>query len=288
MSAGVRNAVWWTAGLGFGSANSVRHRLRGYRTPRTFSSTDWDRAYKYAFRIVDRWHERSGVDFTGKRVLEIGPGPDLGTGAVMIQRGAIAYTAVDQFPLAVDVPAAFYQRFGVDPSRLGYVNATYPELPELDGRFDLIVSNSCLEHVDDVPRLFARLASVTTEMVHHVDAKAHMRFFDRHDPLNAHRYGDAIYDRLLTFPGSPNRLLADDYVLAAEKAGFHVTKVVPGTVAEEPYLNNVALSRRFAGRSDLSLLSFTLVCRLSIRKPRPIVETVGRGQSPDDAARVGG
>ena len=88
------------------------------------------------------------------------------------------------------------------------------------------------------------------------------RWFDSHDPLNIYRYSDALYDRALSFPGAPNRMLAEDYASAAQSAGFTAT-IVGGRTAPASYLNRVrpALTGRFRSRLDLSTLSFTLVCR---------------------------
>ena len=100
-------------------------------------------------------------------------------------------------------------------------------------------------------------------MIHHVDAKAHMRPFEKLDPLNLHRYGEQLYHSVLHFPGAPNRLLANDYVLAANNAGF--IRVVPGTLAGVAYLDDVRLAPQFTNRQDLRLLSFTLVAERRLR-----------------------
>jgi SAM-dependent methyltransferase len=258
----VRNQLWWIVGLAAGAANTVRHRARGYRTPRRFSNTDYGKAAAYDEKVVNRWQDRSGFEnWCGLRILEVGPGPDLGTGAILLSRGAECYLAVDLFPLAAAVPAEFYRRWGVDAAYLGYQQVKFPSLPQVGGQHDVVVSNATLEHVEDVDGLFRRLAELVPaggRMIHHVDAKAHMRPFDQRDPLGLHRYSERLYRALLHFPGAPNRLLANDYVLAADRAGFDVD-VVPGRVADSTYLRHVRLAPQFANRQDLNLLSFTLV-----------------------------
>ncbi|NNE08008.1 MAG: hypothetical protein HKN20_05540, partial [Gemmatimonadetes bacterium] len=47
-------------------------------------------------------------DWEGASILELGPGDNLGTGLMLIARGARSYTAVDAHPLAEDAPAPFY------------------------------------------------------------------------------------------------------------------------------------------------------------------------------------
>jgi SAM-dependent methyltransferase len=239
--------------------------VQGYRTPRRFRHDDYDRAFAHAFEVVDRWQERGRIDPTGRRVLEIGPGSDLGTGAVLLGRGAASYTAVDRFDLASSAPPEFYRRFGnVLPGALVFVSDRFPHLPRVTGPFDLVVSNATLEHVDDVPALFVRLRELLVvggRMVHHVDAKTHMRWFERVDPLNIYRYSDSVYRTLLDFPGAPNRLLAGDYLDAATSAGFRA-EIVPGKEAPGSYLavTRPGLAPRFRPRDDLSALSFTLIC----------------------------
>ena len=115
------NAGWTFVGAGLGVANAVRHRVRGYRTPRTFSPTDVERNVDYVLGVVDTWRQ-AGLDPGGRRILEIGPGPDLGTGLVLLAFGANSYVAVDRFPLALsETPrfrTALSARLGVDVSRL--------------------------------------------------------------------------------------------------------------------------------------------------------------------------
>src|SRR5213594_909758 len=68
------NVVWWTLGLGMGLANAVRHRVRGYRTPRPFSLDQVERSVDYVVDVVDRWRRQGELHLRGRRVLELGPG----------------------------------------------------------------------------------------------------------------------------------------------------------------------------------------------------------------------
>jgi hypothetical protein len=266
----MRESLYFAAGLAMGSANTVRHRLAGYRHPRPFDASDPLRSAQYAFKVVDRWQERGGMDPQGRRVLEIGPGPDLATGAVLLQRGAVSYAAVDVNPLLIEDPTPIYDEVsrlggaGWDRERVTYSVDSFPDLQRVTGEFDLIVSNATLEHVDDVPGLFRRLtdsAAPGCAMCHHVDAKTHMRWIKDRDPLNILRYPQPLYERLLSFPGAPNRLRASDYVKAAQEAGW-TAKVVAGNTADPGYLARTRprLARPWRARppEDLSLLSFTL------------------------------
>ena len=82
--------------LGFAAlgANKIRHALQGYKTPRTFSHKDVEKGIEYIFKVVMEWEENL-VEYTGeqnpfgnKDVLEVGPGPDLGTGVILLAKGA--------------------------------------------------------------------------------------------------------------------------------------------------------------------------------------------------------
>ena len=264
----MRNSLLYCCGLALGVANTARHRIQGYVNPRPFAAADVDRTIAYAVEVVDRLEHRGRIDWTGRRILEIGPGPDLTTGAVMLHRGAASYHAVDLFDNLDQASADIYQRLGerlgttIDESRMQFTRTSFPELPDIVGTYDVIVSNACLEHVADVEGLFRRLrdlAAPGSRMVHHVDAKAHMRWFRDHDPLNHLRYSELVYRSLLSFDGAPNRLRATDFAQHARAAAWHSVEVVPGRVAADDYLSGLRVTRKYRAASDLGLLTFTVI-----------------------------
>lgn len=273
-----REATLFGLGLAMGAANTVRHRLRGYVNPRPFAASDVQRTIAHAIGIVDRLEMSGGISWGGKRVLEIGPGSDLATGAVMLHRGASSYCAVDLFDNRSQADPALYPELSrilgttVDPAALGFCQTDFPELPGLSGEWDVIVSNATLEHIDAVPALFRRLAQLGgsgARMVHHVDAQTHMRWIKDIDPWNILRYPNAVYDRVLRFPGAPNRMLASDYVRAAGSAGWSSAALHEDVCAEEEYLSRTRLARPFrSAGQDLLYLTFTLVAtRMGDRAP---------------------
>jgi hypothetical protein len=261
------------AGLALGLANAVRHRIRGYRTPRPFTSDDLERNVEYAVGVGRRYQKL--VSIRDKRILEIGPGPDLGVGATLLADGAASYQAVDMFPLAdrdlTDFYAALQLRIGpIDQSRLRYTIATFPNLPELSGEFDLVISHATLEHIDDIPGLFRRARELAPAgaMCHFVDAMTHIGPIRDRDPLNILRFGDKVYS-LMQFPGIPNRLRADDYVAAAVTAGFGDAHILPERETGNDYLSRVQsrLAPRFRNRADIRYLTFNLVTGLPRQLP---------------------
>lgn len=271
MGSVIWNAGWFAAGAGLGVANMVRHRLLGYRRPRPFARGDVERTIDYVLGVVSAW-QRSGLDPRGRRILELGPGPDLGTGFVLVALGAESYTAVDRFPLATnddpDLYAALAGRLGVDAAatmqRIQYVVRAIPMRGELTASFNAFVSNATLEHLADIPGTFSWMKSLGTPgaiHVHLVDAQTHMRWVRPRDPWNILRYPNWMY-RLMKFPGAPNRMLVSDYLAEAQRAGFSLS-IVAGDRADEEYLHRVRpfLAGAFRERTgfDLALLNFTLV-----------------------------
>jgi 2-polyprenyl-3-methyl-5-hydroxy-6-metoxy-1,4-benzoquinol methylase len=65
----------------------------------------------------------------------------------------MSYLAAALFPFAPYVPAEFYRRWNIDGADLGYEQADFPDLPQVNGQHDVVVSNPTLEHVEDVPWL---------------------------------------------------------------------------------------------------------------------------------------
>lgn len=263
-------------GLGLGAINTVRHRIEGYRRPRPGAVGSPAEELAYGEEIADRWQADGGVTFAGARVLETGPGSTLCTGIVALARGAASYQAVDLFALlppdADALHAAMAEQAGVPvaelPSRLRYTLTTFPDLPDVAGPFDLIVSNATLEHVGDVPATLRRLRALAAPgatMVHHVDGRTHMRPFISRDPLNVHRHGRRVYSTLLSFPGAPNRLLASDYLRAAADAGWQPAELVAYRTSSDAAVAAArpALAAPFRDRpaAELRDLVFTFTAR---------------------------
>lgn len=267
------NAGWFTFGAGLAIANTARHRLLGYTRPRPFDQDDLGRTIDHVLGVVHRW-QRSGLDPRDRRILELGPGPDLGTGFVLVALGAASYTAVDRFPLAADdntpLYAALAGRLGVEVAatrqQMQYVVGAIPMRGQLSPSFDAFVSNAVLEHIADIRGAFAWMHSLGAPgavHVHLVDAQTHMRWVRPRDPWNILRYPGWMY-RLMNFPGAPNRLLVSDYLAEANRAGL-VLSVVPEDRADEEYVRRLRpfLAGPFRDRmeSDLASLTFTLVGR---------------------------
>jgi hypothetical protein len=247
-------AILHAAGLAMMAANKVRRTFRPYDRPRPWSAKDVDRSVDYVFALFKNWmtgFRDAGLGdwLRGRQVLELGPGPDLGTGLILLAHGAETYVAVDRFPLLGSTPPTFYDalldrlaaapdvwravaayqsfRRGDTGGPLRYVllggdpeGAGPPEGPPRD----LWLSHAALEHVADPPTLLGALSRWCAPgaiALHHVDAATHTPWLRDADPLNILRYGRGLYGAL-SFPGTPNRWRSGRYAQCFREVGWDV------------------------------------------------------------------
>ena len=291
----VHNFLHHCAGAAILVANKIRHAVMGYRTPRPFSASQIARAVKYDFDVVDGWlaclrrYSGGEAGLAGRRVLELGPGADLGAGLILLAAGAAKYTAVDAHSLATAASGEFYERLfeeiagrddldadidtlrgelalaaGGAGERLCYHCSSDFDLSVVaDDSIDLIVSQAAFEHFDDVHRTIeqiSKLACPRAALVSEIDLSTHTRWIRDRDPLNIYRFSDAFYD-LLKFRGSPNRVRPPEYRQMLSDAGWGNIELFPLAVLDESYLPRVqsSLSGRFASEtSEMEYLSVAL------------------------------
>ena len=273
--------------------NKVRHSIQGYATPRPFAASDIRKAVEYDLAVVAGWLRQLGeyapehASVIGKRVLELGPGPDLGTGLILLSRGARRYHAIDANNLLPLAPQELYEELfrEIDvhggsaedlraelrraqegqPDRLNYICQPDFDIACVQGNdVDLVFSQAAFEHFEDPGRVVAQLSQIVRPgaiLIAEVDLKTHTRWIRDADPLNIYRYSDWLY-RLARFTGIPNRLRPLEYERILEKNGWCNIKVVPRTIADPEYVADVrrALNRRFrdAATSQIHILSMLL------------------------------
>jgi SAM-dependent methyltransferase len=194
-------------------------------------------------------------NLSGKDVLELGPGSDLGVGLYLLARGVHSYSACDVNNLALAVPDSFYETLFARLQADGKVDSSEPLREELartkngaasrlkyvvrddfdlasafeDKAFDLVFSQAAFEHFDDIDATVGGLSSVCRPgavAVAEVDLKTHSRWIRDKDPNNIYRYPQWLY-RLFWFRGAPNRLRPVQYVHAFERHGWTDIVVVP-------------------------------------------------------------
>ena len=260
----------FAAGLCLRIVNKIRRTVLGYTSPRprAFSSKHHiERNVNYSIKVVTNW-EKTLISYTGeptpfhnKHVLELGPGPDLGTGLVVLAHGAKSYTAFDKNRLIYKTPESFYDVL-LDHLRAlpGYTNAKaavnnlhkgnftegfnyiwdpYFSLQKLPSKkYDVLVSQAVLEHLVDVRKIYEILyykLTLNAVMVHEVDLGTHTALIRTMDPLNLLRYPDWIWN-LLKFDGSPNRIRMSNYREILHLLKFKDIITTPITVLNTEYV----------------------------------------------------
>jgi SAM-dependent methyltransferase len=285
-------------GLSIAILNRLRHVVLDYRTPRPIDPGEIQKNIDYVNDVVNNFEKElmnkvgSDYDFIQKKILEIGPGQDLGTGIIYMAKGAASYTAVDRFKLLVP-NTLFYKKMQeiigkdnesmknlieiisvatadknnkeIKVNNFKYLNVYSENMSEkLDEKFDLIVSQAVLEHIDDSGKAFEQMYRLLDEggvICHEIDLKSHTSIIRELDPLNLLRFGKTIYG-LIRFKGSPNRLRINDYIDIAKKTGFKNIKIEPLKTLEEDKAEKMkkyfAKPFRFQKARDLKILSAIL------------------------------
>lgn len=285
------------AGLALMAANKIRRTFRPYDRPRPWSAKDVGRSVDYVFALFRNWKTgfaEAGIDgwLRDRHVLEFGPGPDLGTGLILLAHGALAYTAVDRFPLLGATPDRFYDALLerlADAPHVERARDAY-RMYRRDGRggplryvlfeggkpgavrpaglpCDLWLSQAALEHVAEPRPLLAALGDWCGPgaiALHHVDAATHTPWLRDADPLNILRYADGLY-RALSFPGSPNRWRSGRYARCFQEIGWDVLDLQQVERLSDRAIARVrgGLSAEFRSLPDdeLGMHSFRLILR---------------------------
>lgn len=292
----VKNFRYYLIGAVFLIINFFRHRIMGYTTPRTFSIDEIERSVDYDFDVVNAWLKRlsrfeDSKGVKGKTVLELGPGPDLGIGLILLAMGAKQYIALDIHKLATSAPSKLYEkifeRIAIEfpkadleylktqldrclegkESDLRYVVDEEFCVKSVKEKVDIVFSQAAFEHFTDVERTILELEHVVKEgslFVAEIDMSTHTRWIRDKDPLNIYRYSDWFW-RLCRFQGSPNRVRACEYKSILEKRGWKKVGVEPEGGVELEYLKQIqpSLRRRFRNLEpqEMCLLSIFLTAQ---------------------------
>jgi SAM-dependent methyltransferase len=298
----IRDAFFFTTGLGFLALAKGKHTLQGYTSPKPFDISEIDRCIEYDRRVVDEWLQelaryRGPADLlAGKNVLELGPGSDLGVGLLLLARGAAKYNACDVNNLAGRTPRSFYDALfahlsGADPrkpareleslrteldrqqagqpSRLNYV--VRPDFDLLaavgDASIDLVFSQAAFEHFDDIDSMVRQLTQVCkpgASIVAEIDLKTHSRWIRDHDPNNIYRYPDRLYE-LFWFRGIPNRVRPHQYEETFARHGWRDIQIHALATTGGPLSGAAAWSRRF--RADVNRMDCLSIMFCATRGP---------------------
>lgn len=159
-----------------------------------------DRLERYQHVVARRMGGYPKIEFENNRILEIGSGPLLGWGPVAVFQGCTAYYCVDpQFSEEVISAESIRDRYflplyhqlqayyGSDQSFASFIRAVRERIHPLSetlessdlrdaGPFDVVLSNSALEHVQSTDRFFGELSELVgahTRQFHAVDFGNH-------------------------------------------------------------------------------------------------------------------
>lgn len=177
----------------------------------------------------------------GARVLEIGPGQNIGVALRFAAAGAASVTAIDKFVplqdtefhrglyralrerLNPDEQHAFDEAINLDRGvtlkapRLRYVHGQgFEQVDTFESdSFDLIVSTAVLEEIYDIDKAFDRIDVLLRPggyTIHKVDLRDY-GMFTKHGfhPLEFLTIPDVAYRRMVESTGQPNRRLIDYY-----------------------------------------------------------------------------
>ncbi len=276
-----RNRTYHVLGAAALAANNFRYFYFGYRRARDFRPSEIDRCVQYDFQVVENWRAYLNaylgkpVEISGKNILELGPGQDLGIGLILLSRGACKYNAIDANNLLAQSSGKFYKALfhrlendGLNKSsldelpdqlertqsgradRLNYICRKDFDLSVLDGEgVDFVFSQASFEHFDEVERTIGQLSSVVCPgavFLAVIDLQTHTRRLREQDPLNIYRYSDFYY-RLCRYAGQPNRLRPVEYHKILADNGWGNIRIQPLDVLSSDRLRQVqpCLNERF-------------------------------------------
>ena len=286
----IQNIMLFLVGYILLILSKIKVIVGGYKDPRTFSASDIDRVIEYNFSVIDRWlaylKKHSGdSDISGKQILELGPGSDLGIGITLLALGAKKYNACDVNPLLRQTPMKFYERLFKrlkedryevaeienhltlfvknEESNLNYVvNPDFDLQKNFEEKsIDLVFSQAAFEHFDDVNDTISGLSWVSKKgasLVALVDLQAHSRWVRDKDPNNIYRFPKWLY-RLAWYKGIPNRIRPFEYEKILASNGWGNINISSLKSEEGGDMVNRGLNKDFQGKeNEMNILTIMI------------------------------
>jgi len=191
-------------------------------------------------------------DLRGQRVLEVGPGDNLGVALKFISKGAAEVVCLDRFRTdrdelqQIEIYKALLTTFNEEDWRLarsaitfsgGYlefderkvkyisniaVEGAHPLFQEES--FDLIVSRAVLEHVFNLDKAFLNMSlwlKVGGSLLHKVDLRPHGMFPGHSNPLTFLTIPGFLWPLMVRNTGQPNRKRVNYYREKLGKLGIY-------------------------------------------------------------------
>jgi len=276
---------YYFLGLFIGLASRLKKFVLGLKSPRPrmLALSDYQINLTYDQDILKTIFGLNNKPdfFINKKVLEVGPGPDLMLGLLTLENGASSYQAIDYFPV-LSAPPFFYKKISetltnpvaikaaqelssslpnsqeINVSNLSYKILGIEKLGSLQEKYDIIFSKDVLEHIDDLDSAFKAMKQSLTPngyMIHKVDFQTHTSFIQETDRLNFLRYSENIYKKFVKFRGGPNRLRLPELIELAKASGFTIEKIYINKEMSESELAKIKpyLSQYYRNLPDSAL-----------------------------------
>jgi SAM-dependent methyltransferase len=244
-----------------------------------FPAFDPECSLRYMDEEVGDYLLHSGLrreDLEGRRVLEVGPGENLGVGLRLLQMGVRKVVSIDRFhslrpaseqvrlyrAMAENLPPGQRREFDsvieitdgdyrLDPARYEYHPGTpletFADDAKFNSGFDLIVSRAVLEHLYDPARALEamdRLLAPGGRMIHEIDFRDHGMYSSLGlNPLTFLTVPDIIWRAMSSHVGAPNRWLAASFANKLKAMGYGLRMDIKHILHEDRVIGKPALIR---------------------------------------------
>lgn len=229
-----------------------------------------DDAFEKMLKVFSTHH----IQFSKKKVLELGPGNSRIMGYNLLMHGASEVFLLDKYPRIRK--SHRQQRF--EEEEREYIANKYQQVPpphrlhllsgdictHHPGQVDLIISNSVLEHIRNLDETIGCMTAHLTNggyMYHTIDLRDHFNFAS---PFLFYKYEEDTWDRYLTKEGISytNRLRFDDLLHLFAK---HSCTIIHLETSRQD-LGETPCSRKFARKKKEDLE--VCIMRVLVRKER--------------------
>jgi SAM-dependent methyltransferase len=273
---------------------SIQERDALYRKlKRQLAGNTETTAYAEAvFTLYFNYYRQHIPSVQGIRILEIGPGNNLGAGIYFLLAGARHYVGFDVLATFPDRPQEYYRELleevssrpqlvgrallskeeqddivkmehGLqwNPERIEYLTPAYAEqMPFRDDHFDYVYSNASFEHFQEPARVVHEVHRVLKPggyTAHTIDLRDHADFSK---PRQFLQIAPEIYR--FASPHETNRWRASDFERAFRSAGFRTCEVLINEASEikdEEFEKLDSHFRTNFSREDLAILGITVL-----------------------------
>lgn len=243
--------------------------------------------------IVNHWlsmlnqYKNLNSSIENLKILELGPGSDLGIALYLLSKRVSEYTAIDINRLIDKTPDNFYEKLvnkikSEDPlantsylleelkhfkqgkkCNINYIhNKDFNILSELKkDSIDIVFSSAAFEHFDSPEKTIDQLSKVVKKggiSIITIDLKTHSRWIRDRDPNNIYRYSDFIYN-LFSFSGIPNRIRPYQYINYFKKYGWKNVEMIPNVSDQKLSNGKYIYNDRFNNKNcQMELLTITI------------------------------